>query len=317
MRILFMGHGKWACITLEALVKQGHEIVGVVCELDSFDKRESEHYKRLTKADTYASLKDLTKKLKLNLFQPESVNSKKFIEKVKKLGPELIVMVSYHAIIKDELLELYKDKIINVHGAPLPYYRGRAPINWAIINGEDQTGITIHFISKYIDQGDIIAQEIIPIEEHETAGDVLKKTLECYPRLTLKAVEMIEKGTIKRTKQRPGEGSYYPKRKPEDGVIDWSKDSKQLYNWVRALTHPYPGAFTFLNGKKLFIWKASPPNEKQEGKKENPGTVIGNADNGVKVRTGDSCIIIEKAQLEGGEEKSAGEILKIGAKLGK
>jgi len=319
MRILFMGHGKWACITLESLVKAKHDVVGVVCELDSFDNKEDAHYKRFSSRGLYASLKDIAKKLGLKVMQPEDVNSSEFIKTIQKHNPELIVMVSYHAIIRDDLLNIYKGRMINVHGAPLPYYRGRAPINWAIINGEDHTGVTVHYIAKEVDQGDIIAQEIIPIKRSDTAAEILQKTLDSYPRLTLKALELISSNKVKRVKQDPAEGCYFPRRKEEDGLIDWSWRSEDIYNFVRALTYPYHGAFTYYKGKKLIIWNASLPSLK-EAKRVSPicGIAFGRTKENYRlVTTGDSYIIIERAQFEGetNVEQKSGDIIFPGGKF--
>jgi methionyl-tRNA formyltransferase len=316
MRILFAGHQKWACMALEELVKNNHEIVGVVAEKDEFDNKESETYKRFKEYGFFESLKDTARAIGLNVLQPDDINSSEFIKEIGKLNPDLITIVSYHSIVRRELIDKYKNRIINAHGALLPKYRGRAPINWAIINGEKEAGVTVHFVAEKVDSGDIIAQERVPIEMEDTAIDVLKKSLPLYPKLVLEAVMQIEKGEVKATKQDLSKGSYFKSRKPEDGLIDWNKNTIQLYNWVRALTHPYPGAFTYHNSKKIFIWKAALP-EGYEKTGFNPGYVVEEHGKNVKVATADSYILLNRVQFEGCEERDAAECLEGKITLGR
>ncbi|MBN2518201.1 MAG: methionyl-tRNA formyltransferase [Candidatus Altiarchaeota archaeon] len=307
MRILFMGHQKWGCLALEALLKKGHKIVGVVTERDSFDDAS---YKALAEYGCYDSLKEFAKKQGLQVYQPDDANDAKFIKVVDGLAPELIVIVSYHTIIKKQLIEKYR--IINAHGAPLPHYRGRAPINWAIINGEQKTGVTVHFIDEGVDTGPIILQEMVGIGENEAAIEVMRKTLPLYGKLVVEAVDRIEKGTVKRTPQDPYSGTYFPKRTAEDGLIDWGWDTQDLHNWIRALTRPYPGAFTLYRGRKLFVWESEIPKEKKRVSPI-PGIVFGRTkEGGIKVSTRDSFIILKSAQIEGEEEKAPAESVKIG-----
>ena len=302
MKILFLGHQKWACLTLERLVKDGHEIVGVVTEKDSFDDAS---YKSLAKYDCYASLKETAVKLGLKVFQPDNIHDESFLQIMNDLNPDLLVVVSYHTIIKEPILSKYT--IINAHGAPLPKYRGRAPINWAIINGEDYTGVTVHFIDPGIDTGDIILQEKVPIKDDDTTIDVLKKSLDYYPRMVSEAVKQVNDGTVKRIKQDNSKASYFPKRKPEDGLIDWFQTTDQIYNFIRALTKPYPGAFTFLNGKKVLIWNSSKPDVKIKSD-SNPGTVLYSSPK-LQIATKDSFIIIEEFEIEENVSILEGDLL--------
>lgn len=302
MKILFLGHQKWACLALEKLVKDGHNIVGVVTEKDSFDDAS---YKSLVKYGCYASLKETAINLGLKVFQPENIHDEKFLKIMSELDPDLLVVVSYHTIIKEPILSKYT--IINAHGAPLPRYRGRAPINWAIINGEDHTGVTVHFIDPGIDTGDIIFQELVPIKSDDTTIDVLRRSLDYYPRMVSEAVEQIENGTVRRIKQDNSKASYFPKRKPEDGLINWSWTTERIYNFIRALTKPYPGAFTFLNDKKMFLWKSSKPEEKIKTSSK-PGTVLYVSPK-LQIATGDAFIIIDKFDFEDDLSIFEGDIL--------
>ncbi len=315
MNIVFMGHGKWACETLRTLVAGGMQVAAVACERDEFDQKEDEHYRRLAGFGFYESLKEAARQLQLPVEQPEDVNSDEFIKKLDRIKPDLIVIVSYHPIIRKAILSGYK--VINAHGAPLPSYRGRAPINWAIINGEKETGVTVHEVNEDIDTGDIILQERIPISEDDAAIDVLKRSLECYPRLVSRAIGLIESGKAEKVPQDPFAGSYFPKRKPEDGNVDWSWTAQDIYNFMRALTHPYPGAFTSSGGKKVYLWKAENPKNNKKRVSPVAGLVFGKtAGGGINVTTRDSSITVTKVQIEHEKEKNAAEIIKVGTRFG-
>ena len=298
MRILFMGHQTWACLTLKALLEAGHEIVGVIAEPDRFDRK----YKW---KDKYQSLRETALELKLPVYQPENINDAESVKLMERLDPELIVIVSYHSIIGKDLIDKYK--IINAHGSLLPKYRGRAPINWAIINGEKETGVTVCYVNEKLDTGDIILQERVGIGFEEAAGDVHKKSLPLYPKLVTEAVGLIEKGEAPRIPQDHSKATYFSRRKPEDGIIEWGKTSVELYNWVRALAHPFPGAFTYHNGRKLMIWKASLLDDSYIGK---PGEIVDVTGRGFVVKARKGALLVEKVQPEGDSEMDAGRFLK-------
>lgn len=303
MKILFMGNQKWACLTLKALLKSNHEVVGVIAETDKFDSKEKENYEGNKEFGVYDSLKDLAKSYNLKLFQPKDVNDPEFIKTIDSLKPDLISIVSYHSIIKKPLLEKYKNKIINTHGAPLPYYRGRAPINWAVINGEKETAVTVHFVDEGIDTGDIIVQERVPINLEDTSIKVLQRSLPLYPQLVLDAINQIEKGKVKPIKQSTSQGTYFPKRTPKDGLINWQSTSLEIYNFIRALTHPYPGAFTYHKDKKLYVWDSSLDYEKDDSVKCPPGLLYRLSEDGAWIKTKDSSLILKSVQAEGDIEK--------------
>jgi len=306
-----VGHQIWACLTLEKLIEDGHEIVGVVTEKDSFD---DESYKRMAKYDCYCSLKGTAESLGRTVYQPNNVNSEDFIKVLDSLNPELIVMISYHTIIQKPLLDRYT--IINAHGAPLPRYRGRAPINWAIINGEGESAVTVHFVNEGIDTGDIIYQKKVKIKEMDTSIDVLKRSLPFYPKLVSKAVKAIERGNPPRIPQNSFEGTYFPTRRPEDGLISWDRDSRDINNLIRALAKPFPGAFTFHKGKKIIVWESGLPPIKTRISPV-PGIIFGKTEKGeIKVTTKDSYIILGKIQPVEANEIVPTDYFKMGSKLG-
>lgn len=168
-----------------------------------------------------------------------------------------IFSVNYLFIIGNEILQLPKKHAINIHGSLLPKYRGRTPHVWAIINGEKETGITAHLMEKDCDSGDIIQQLKIPIEEQDTGAKILEKFFDYYPKLLDKIVEDIISGRLTSVKQDNEKATYFGKRTPEDGEINWNWQKERIYNWVRAQSYPYPGAFTWYGKNKLIIDKIS------------------------------------------------------------
>lgn len=314
-KILLVGHNKWACLVLRALIDNNYKVVGVVTETDEFDEGEKENYERFAEFAAYESLKEVASALGLPIFQPKSVNSPEFMAQIDQIDAELIVIVSYHEIIKQPLLDRFHNRMINLHAGALPHYRGRAPINWAIINGEDHIGVTAHYMDEGIDTGPIIVQNMVKIKENDRAIDVLLRALPLFPEIALKAIRLIEKGEVRAKPQNPSEGSYFPRRTPEDGVIDWKfETAKDIHNKVRALAYPYPGAFTFYRGEKLIIERTSMP-DKYTRISPLPGLVFGRTSmGGVKVTTSDAFIIVEEVRISQKVYKAA-EQIKIGSKL--
>ena len=181
---------------------------------------------------------------------------KDFSSIIKKIGDiDLLISINYLFIIEKNLINLPKLMAINIHGSMLPKYRGRAPHIWAIINGEKSLGITIHQIDEGCDTGDIILQKEIELSKTITGGEVLKMFTSEYPLMLSSVIDSLEKNQIVTKVQNNSEATYFEKRGPEDGEISWDWEAERIYNWVRALTAPYPGAFTYLNGKKVLIWK--------------------------------------------------------------
>jgi methionyl-tRNA formyltransferase len=243
------------------------------------------------------------------------VNSPEFLEEMERLDPEYVVVVSYHQIIGKAILDRFKSRIFNIHFSLLPYYRGRAPINWAIINGEKRVGITVHQITEEVDAGPILLQKIIRVSKNERAIEVLLRGLPYFPLMILNVLDLAESRKLKPVSQNPFEGSYFPRRKPEDGLIMFEKEtSLDIHNKVRALAYPYPGAFVLYNKKKVVVEKTILP---QARRKISPvlGIVFGRTkEGGVKVTTLDGFIIIEKVR-KGERILKASEYFKMGSIL--
>lgn len=172
------------------------------------------------------------------------------------LRVELVFSFYYRAMIPADVLVIPRLGAYNVHGALLPKYRGRACVNWAVLNGEKETGATLHAMTEFADRGDIVDQERVPILYEDTAHSVFLKIAGASRDIVARALPALEAGTAKRVPQDESLATKFGRRRQEDGRIDWNKTAGELYNFVRALTHPFPGAFTEVNGKKVFIWRA-------------------------------------------------------------
>ena len=247
MRILFMGTPDFALESLKALYEAKYDIIGVVTNVD---KPKGRGMKMVA-----SPVKEYAIEKKLQVYQPVKVrNNPEFLEDVKKLNPDLICVVAYGKILPQELLDIPKYGCVNVHGSLLPEYRGAAPIQWAVLNGDKKTGVTTMFMNAGMDTGDMILKEEVEIGDDETTGELWDRLKMIGANLLIKTVKEIENGTATRTKQ-PEEGTMAPMLSKEMAKIDWeNKTAQEIKNLVRGL-NPIMGAYTFLDGKKIKFWK--------------------------------------------------------------
>lgn len=174
-----------------------------------------------------------------------------------KIRADLVLSINYLFLLEEDVLG-YVDHAVNFHGSLLPKYRGRTPHVWAIINGERETGVTAHLIDSGCDTGDILLQERVLIHPDDTGGSILEKFKTLYPSMILRVIQQFESGTWNRRPQEHSRATYFGKRTPEDGLIDWSWSTERVVNWIRAQAHPYPGAYSFVGGQKVIIDAAEP-----------------------------------------------------------
>ena len=247
MRILFMGTPDFALESLKALYEAKYDIIGVVTNID---KPKGRGMKMVA-----SPVKEYAIEKNLQVYQPIKVrNNPEFLEEVRKLNPDLICVVAYGKILPQELLDIPKYGCVNVHGSLLPEYRGAAPIQWAVLNGDKKTGVTTMFMNAGMDTGDMILKEEVEIGEDETTGELWNRLKMIGANLLIKTVKEIENGTATRTKQ-PEEGTMAPMLSKEMAKIDWeNKTANDIKNLVRGL-NPIMGAYTFLDGKKIKFWK--------------------------------------------------------------
>ena len=205
-------------------------------------------------------------KLRVFVGNPRNGRAKEFITKNEC---EILISINYLFLIEEDIINLSKGLTFNIHGSLLPKYRGRTPHVWAIINGEEFTGITAHIIDEGCDTGDILEQIKISIEPNDTGDNILTKYESNYLPLIEKVIDSFNQGKLKPKKQDPKKATYYGKRIPDDGLINWNWQKERIYNWIRAQAHPYPGAFTFLHGKKITIDEISYSDDGYEYKQPN------------------------------------------------
>ncbi|AXG43239.1 bifunctional UDP-4-amino-4-deoxy-L-arabinose formyltransferase/UDP-glucuronic acid oxidase ArnA [Photorhabdus laumondii subsp. laumondii] len=260
MKAIVFAYHDIGCVGINALTKAGFDIQAVFTHTD--DPNEN-HF--------FSSVARLSADLALPVFAPENVNHPLWIERIRELKPDVIFSFYYRNMLSEDILSLASTGAFNLHGSLLPKYRGRAPINWAILNGEVETGVTLHKMVLKPDAGDIIAQHKVAIAETDTALTLHGKIREAAEKLFDHVLPQIKARIYPTIPQDESQATYFGRRTAADGEIDWHKSATEINNLIRAVTEPYPGAFTFLGERKITIWRASPLNEMHD---KPPGTVL-------------------------------------------
>ena len=311
-----MGTPDFALESLKALYEAKYDIIGVVTNID---KPKGRGMKMVA-----SPVKEYAIEKNLQVYQPIKVrNNPEFLEEVKKLNPDLICVVAYGKILPQELLDIPKYGCVNVHGSLLPEYRGAAPIQWAVLNGDKKTGVTTMFMNAGMDTGDMILKEEVEIGEDETTGELWDRLKMIGANLLIKTVKEIENGTATRTKQ-PEEGTMAPMLSKEMAKIDWeNKTANDIKNLVRGL-NPIMGAYTFLDGKKIKFWKVQTLTEnellekfqeleeyKYHLNKMQAGTVLFSDDKkGLFIKANDGILQVLEIQGENSKRMAVGDFLR-------
>lgn len=285
MNIVFMGTPEFSVPSLSKLHEAKYNISLVITQID----RPKGRGKKLQ----YTPVKEKALELNIEVHQPSYVNSKASIEKLKNLNPDLIVVVAYGQILSSEILELPKFGCINVHASLLPKYRGAAPINWALINGEQETGITIMEMEKGLDTGNIIIKSSIPIKNEDDYISIHDKLSDLGGEVLLQAIDEINEGVSKRTPQDHSQSNYAPMIFKSTGKIDWNKSAEEINNLVKGLK-PWPTAYTEYNGKIIKLHRTRTEKDNYSGES---GEIIKVSDNGIFIKTGDGVLVIEEIQF--------------------
>lgn len=296
MRLVFMGYSNIGHICLEVLIdlcRQFHdEIAAVVTHEDNPGEQV-----------WFKSVKELAQTHNLPVYTPANPNEPAFVDILRSLSPDLLFSAYYRLMLQQPILDIPTMGALNLHGSLLPRYRGRCPVNWVLVQGEALTGVTLHYMEAKPDCGDLVAQAQVPITPEDTAltlsdkmtraaGDVMRRT---YPLLRLDLAPRIP--------QDHSRASYFGGRTPEDGRIDWRQPATQIYNLIRAVTHPFPGAFTTWHGNKILIWAGRVASD-YTGPALPPGQVLVN-DNQVVIGTGQGVLSVQAAQVAGQAEVGA------------
>jgi len=298
MKIIFFGTSEFAVVSLKAIVESKHDLRSVVTQ----PRRPSGRGLQLlpTPAEEYA------KSLGAKVLSYEDVNSKEALNSLEAENADVFVVVDFGQILSDEVLEIPKFLPINIHASLLPKYRGAAPIQYAIINGERITGITIMKITKKLDSGDIIAQSRVEIKDNDDALTLTKKLSEKGAELLIRTLDRMEAADIRSVAQEESEATYAPKLKKEDGLIDWTKKAHSIKNLVRGALS-WPTAYTYIEGKILKILKAE---LSVTGTQAEPGVITELGDRGIVVSCGQGALLIKQLQLEGKKPLQAAEFLR-------
>jgi len=258
---------------------------------------------RAERISAFSDFEDLGVQYGIPVFREPNINDPRVVEQIRAFEPEAIYVIGWPRLVKEPLLSMPPKGCIGIHSSLLPKYRGGAPVNWGLIHGEREWGITLMYLGAGADNGDIIWQESFPVGPDETCADVYAKATEASVRALRRMVPLLAEGRAPRVAQQDAEASAFPKRKPEDGWIDWTRSARQIHDWVRALTHPYPGAFTEYGGRRLTVWRAS---VLEEGGTGTAGTVVGVVPyEGVAIQCGEGVLLLRSVQPEGDREMPA------------
>ena len=307
MKIIFMGTPDFAAASLEALIDSRHEIQAVVTQPDKPKGRKGEL--------TPSPVKVVAEGKGIKVYQPLKVRDEEFVETLRAYNPDVIVVVAFGQIIPLSILKMPKFGCVNIHGSMLPKYRGAAPIQWAVLDGEKETGITTILMDEGIDTGDILLKKTIQIDTDETSGSLFDKLMALGAETILETLDELENGSLTPIKQGESPTAYAKMLTKAMGLIDFTKSAKELDCFVRGMD-PWPSAYTLLSGKTLKLWKV----RAVEGSGK-AGSVIGIDKESFTIACGEGAIEVLEVQLEGKKRMSAGDFLKgstlnIGQELG-
>lgn len=283
--------------TLEELFNNGYDIPLVISQRDKPKGR--------GKKLQYTPVKEKALELGLEVYQPDNINDDESIEKLKKINPDFLIVVAYGQILKRQVLDIPQIDCINVHASLLPKYRGAAPINWSIINGEDETGVTIMKIEEGLDTGDMISKVTVPILEEDDATSIHDKLSKLGGELLVSTLNDIIEKKATYIPQDDKESSYAPMLFKDTGKIDWNKSAKEIFNHVRGLI-PWPGTFTYYNDNLVKVHKVKLTDKTSQGES---GKIIEASNDGVYINTKDKVIIIEELQFPNKRRMKVSEYL--------
>ncbi len=303
-RILWVGFHQEGEIAFKNLVESDANIVGVITlTKEEIDKRSgSIDYNQLCMNTT------------IPVYEISNINSDESLEIIKKLNPDMMCVIGWSQILSKDVLDT-ADLVVGAHASYLPKNRGSAPVNWAIINGEESTGNTLMVLSSSVDAGDIVLQERFPITLFDSCDTIYHKVALTNSKMILNAVKAFNTNELHYTKQNITDSKLLPRRKPEDGLIDWNSDNLTVYNFIRALTKPYPGAFTEINGIKIFVWDVSYADMNHYEDTGLPGTIVGYRYSyvpelcGLEIQCGEGNITLHKITIVKTGEELFGEEL--------
>ena len=295
MKIVFMGTPDFAVAPLEALIENGHEVTLCVTQPDRMKGRGKEI--------SMSPVKECALKHNIPVFQPEKIKAKEAVEELQKYEADIFVVAAFGQILSEEILYMPRLGSVNIHASLLPKLRGAAPIQWSILDGDENTGVTIMQMAKGLDTGDILSQSIVPIEE-DTGESLFDKLSLEGAKLLIETLPKLERGEITPIKQNEAKATYAQKITKEMGLINWNEDAAKIERYVRGL-NSWPSAYTTCAGKTLKIWKSA----LRESNGSKPGTIEAVSANDFTVATGNGALCISEVQLEGKKRMSVHDFL--------
>ena len=290
MRVIYMGTPDFAVDALKALIASGHEVAAVFTQPDKPKGR--------GKAMQFPPVKEVAVEAGIPVYQPRRIREPEVVEQIWNLKPDVLVVVAFGQIIPQEILDIAPYGCVNVHGSLLPKYRGAAPIQWAVIDGERESGVTTMQMDAGLDTGDMLLKTVVPLEKKETGGSLFDKLSAAGAKLLLETLEGLEARTIIPQEQGESPTPYAKMLTKDMGLIDWNKTAVEIERLIRGL-NPWPSAFTKLNGKTLKIWEADVLTEEEAGKKVLPGMILKAEKDRLFVGTGEGVLAVRMLQLEG------------------
>lgn len=298
MKIVFMGTPDFAVGALEAIIKAGHEVVCVVTQPDKPKGRGKEIQ--------FPPVKECALRYNIPVFQPVKIKTEEAVEVLRGYKAELFVVAAFGQILSSEILHMPKYGCINIHASLLPKYRGAAPIQWAILDGEEVTGVTIMQMNEGLDTGDMLTKTIVPITSEETGDSLHDKLMVAGAKLVVETIPMIEQGSLTPEKQEDSLSCYAKMLQKSLGRIDWNKDAVTLERLIRGL-NSWPGSYTKFRNKNLKIWEAECGVSEDE--KAMPGEVIAVTRESIEVQTGEGSLLLKSVQPEGKKRMAVKDFL--------
>ena len=284
MKTIVLAYHNIGCAGIKALLSNGYEIQAVFTHKD--DPNENIWFE---------SVAELAAANNIPVYAPEDINHPLWEERIREMAPDILFSFYYRDMVGKEILDIPAAGCLNLHGSLLPLYRGRCPVNWVLINGEKETGVTLHYMTTRPDEGDIVGQKRVLITNNDTAMGLYHKLTDVTEELLSELLPVIREKKAPRTPQDNTRASYFGGRRPEDGLIDWRQDANTVRNLVRAVTRPYPGAFSFLNNRKCIFWDVSAVSSSRA---ETPGTVL--STDPMTISCGDGAVVVQSGQMENG-----------------
>ncbi len=284
MSVVLLGYHNMGCRALKVLRELAIPVPAVFTHRDS-------HKENVW----FDSLASLAKNYEIPCYFPDDINQKEWVDLIRSMKPDIILSCYFRQMIKQDILDIPRCAAVNLHGSLLPRYRGRCPVNWQLVFGEVKSGVTLHHMVLKADAGDIVGQMEVDVGPRDTALTLFKKLEEAAEQVLRQYIPMLLDGTAPRIEQDHSRATYFGGRKPEDGKIDWSWSAERIYNLIRAVTWPYPGAFAFMEGQKVYIWDAEPLEDRDLSL---PVGTARQIEGDTVVQTGRGCLKVNSASIE-------------------